>query len=480
MSCQVLDEKSKKIALADLEEIISFVNNDNACEMSSGGYKKNRKRGGAGADEGKVDKCKFIQFLEAIKPKRGVKVVPELRTAIAPFLSTEEQKISDNDLHTVFQVLMATVPVTLSAIKVPINKEFQEMIFEKHLDQLPASDALKKRKRGYVVEIVTKYFELLEKYKGIVECFILTQTGSHIGLGIIMYHDRCFMSGRDFKLSRPYRKLDFLEIVDGTMRNQSEYGREVTDSFMSEFIDGIGESALDIVFKNQTCFNLGYRLSKRMLKKAIEDFNAIKYENYTLKPIRKTYTGRPFIISAAYAQEINPNIIEAIPFHANLDRLQVDNPLLTTLLSQNDIGIIMKAVKQSYTEEENSKYTRTGESTRDPIGVVVTNYVNYMNLVGIEAFSTKMTDEEKTAAVKQIIRDQKYDDICTKTIQEREAIYNRMFPPQQDAGSVNFYKTTERFLYKAKNRIVWKKSKRKNAASFIQLKGSYVNIKTLK
>ncbi len=466
MSCQqVLDEETKNIALVDLNKIISFVKttNDSACKVSSGGYKKNRKRGGAGADEGKVNKCGFITFLEAIKPKRGVKVVPDmLRTAVEPFLSANEESFTDDELHTVFQVLMATVPVTLSAIKVPINKEFQEMIFDKPLKQLPASDELKRRKRGYVVEIFTKYFELLEKYKNIVECFIMENPDS---LNITMYHDRCLWAG-----CIPYPKSDFLDLVNGTMRNQSEYGREVTDDIMSKWIDKVVDSALHIEFKNQTCFNLGNERSKRMLEKAIEDFNAIKYENYTIKPIRKTYTGRPFI--AAYAQEINPNIIEAIPFYEYPDRLPVDNPLLTTPMSQNDIGFIMKAVKESYTDKK-SKYTRAGESTPDPIGLVVTNYVNYMNLVGIEAFSTK-TKEEKIAAVQTLIHNQTYDEI-------REAIYNRMFPPQQqDAGSVNFYKTTERFLYKAKNRIVWKKSKRKNAASFIQLKGSYVNIKTLK
>jgi hypothetical protein len=42
-----------------------------------------------------------------------------------------------------------------------------------------------------------------------------------------------------------------------------------------------------------------------------------------------------------------------------------------------------------------------------------------------------------------------------------------------------YHKTIERFMFKGKNRIIWKKSTRKNSASFIQIKGKFCNIKSL-
>lgn len=45
--------------------------------------------------------------------------------------------------------------------------------------------------------------------------------------------------------------------------------------------------------------------------------------------------------------------------------------------------------------------------------------------------------------------------------------------------SLTYLKTTERFMYKGKNRIIWKKSTRKNSASFIQVKGHFINIKSV-
>jgi hypothetical protein len=82
----------------------------------------------------------------------------------------------------------------------------------------------------------------------------------------------------------------------------------------------------------------------------------------------------------------------------------------------------------------------------------------------IEELNKEIESKNKGARAKALVR--------FTTLQESKI-------EAHEGGSITYRKTTELFNHNGKNRVVWKKSTRKNSASFIKVKGKYVNIKTL-
>lgn len=402
-------------------------------------------------------------------------------TQVEPFVPELEHDLQEDDQHAFFTALFTHAPQALRMV-CDANKGIKEL----YASHIRGPNAITRKiiyRRPIMSEFFPKIFEIVDHYSTIMDAIIWGH--------FIVYKDKVFIGGIGL-----ITKTDFLTSINSSasLENKFYVRNPITEEILTSkvtvqgILDKFDNSiALDIpliishIYPKFSCFNFKDKLSYNRLcdrlERYVSELNDAINQKITRQNTRAAEANTQRIqpppspltppqIAQPEDVVVEPTITSVFPLTSGEDRRPYEN---YQYLTGVEIEFIVESVKlyKNITEKDvfTTKLIRLLPYTGLPIDPQVRKnhilrFINYYSRFPESFDEMKKNLETYITEFKS---------------QEKQVGFN----PTPGGGSITYHKTTDRYNYKGNNRVVWKKSTRKNSASFIKVKGKYVNIKSI-
>ena len=459
-SCPTIDHDKVK---NDIDYVLKYIG-ETECTIGEGGSKYKRRGGGC---------SRLGKFLRNIKSSYN-KVTPNARVNTGLNVG-DNKEMTDNTYQLLHALAASNVPGLLASL-CNLNTA-AETIIAPLMPKLSPGNVKRLHERK-ILNFIPQIMDLITKYK---------KLDPLVTFGDIAIHSNFIY----FYYGRIDRK-PFEEMLKHYNSEQSSTGEE-SITFPGYDSIGIAERTVQYseIFKKLD-ESLNSQLVIDVEYPDLEDYQGCfpryKYNRDTeiIKNYHETFETR--------VEELNNAIIEKrrVENENAILRFQVLNPLRKSPEQLSE----QRQEPQVGSTPVNSYLTKRGDDRRpvilekfltgDQIALVIRTLKNngikdlekINNVITSLHYAISSSGETVESHLQKYIDNKDY----FTSIEEN---FKRKNPERQvgfhtpGGGSIKYHKTTERFMYKSKHRIVWKKSTRKNSASFIKVKGKYINIKTI-
>lgn len=458
------------------DDIALFESLLDAATCSRAGGSKYRKRVGGVPPDQNSFKCLFLSLLS----RRGIKVSPSgERTPVELFGEIPH----DLDEDTVFAALKLVVQNVAGSVVLmrELNKTIQENIVEQHRPNQPTygdlhNISLLLINRKLLVTKINKIVSLLQKYS---KLSVVVFWGK-----VRIHHDGIFVF-QCGKLNNTHLPALFNHYIAGTggelilsPSDNHDRTKQYKDIF-KQFNDTIPHDPV-VEFK-YTAPGTGFLLK---LKSNVQN----KFKKYYYSKLKKSIE---FINTSIEQEPKHERLKERADYFATIPPLPpLPTPLPTPSPTPSPTGEIeadIPYVNVQLTSGADRKQYQPTYTLTGPQILLINQKVQTLEIPDfpIKSLTTLLSryaayTNDKSLAFLETIKSQ--EDINKVKYELQSFIEDYKSTERQNlpigGGLLPYRKTAERFMHKGKSRIIWKKSTRKNAASFIKINNKYVNIKT--